>query len=85
MIFVAEDNVNGNEFTIHIPSDYAYYERGWAEWSWNFHLDGVALPADYSYGYFTYGTISAAQLLPPVTHTIAVDNYGVLVIVYRVP
>ena len=30
MLFVAEDDNNGNSFTITVPSTYGYFERGWA-------------------------------------------------------
>ena len=30
MILVFEDMDNGNDFTIQVPSDYGYFERGWA-------------------------------------------------------
>jgi hypothetical protein len=49
-----------------------------------FTIDGVALSATYFDG-SGYGSITPSQLLPNTPHTITVDDYGVLAIVYRVP
>ncbi len=96
MLFVAEDEDNGNDFTIQLPSSFGYYERGWAEWddySQNyFRVDGVNMRGSAAYcgDSACYGTLTASQLLPDVTHTIAVYSYwnsayGVVIITYRVP
>jgi hypothetical protein len=90
MLFVAEDLSNGNDFTIQLPSTYGYFERGWAINNFNsgstyFQLDGVNLSYTWVGNAMGYGTITASQLLPDVPHTILVDYYGVLVLVYRVP
>lgn len=91
ILFVAENlDSDGNEFTIEIPSAFAYFERGWALWdggsSEYFRVNGVNRPNTvYWDGTSGYGTITAAQFIPDTPHTIEVDNYGVLVIVYRVP
>lgn len=91
ILMVAEDNLNGLDFTISLPSSYGYYERGFAiDTAFKyFYLDGVQLPLTYSmnYPYYnSYGVITASQLLPDVTHTVEIGNngiYGVLVVVYR--
>jgi hypothetical protein len=90
MLLVAEDDANGNEFTIQLPSSFGYFERGWAlACTFNncnyFQLDGVSPAITWSSNYMCYGTITASQLLPDVTHTIRVDKYGMLIITYRVP
>jgi hypothetical protein len=90
ILFVAEHISGGNEFTIKIPSTYGYFERSWALkdihcCGWFFQLNGTNLTSTYVVHPMAYGTISASQLLPDVTHTIRVDDYGVLVILYRVP
>ena len=87
MLMVYEHESDGRDFTINIPSSFAYYERGFAcgggsNW---FKLNGATLTKTYSYDYNGYGTISAAQLPPDVTHTIEVDNRGVLIITYTEP
>jgi hypothetical protein len=69
---------------------------GYSEYSWGlgavspggdfFHIDGAQLsPAYWDASIGGYGTITPSQLLPNTPHTITVDDYGVLVIVYRVP
>lgn len=91
ILMVAEDNENGLDFTINLPSSYGYYERGFAlnGSGEQFYLDQVAMPRSYYYHspyYHSYGVITASQLLPDITHTIEIaynGNYGVLVVVYR--
>lgn len=93
MLFVAEDDVNGNDFIITLPSSYAYYYRGWASNDTgftHFNLDGVVLTPIYAVNGLMYGTITPAQMLPGTTHTLTTTgNYGgryaVLVIIYTVP
>jgi hypothetical protein len=93
MLLVAEDNDNGNSFTISVPSTYGYFERGWANydnWYHNFWFDGVGMPNTvWNANSMSYGTLTASQVLPDVTHTFTVDTsdneYGVLVLVYQVP
>lgn len=92
MLFVAENPSNGYDFTIQLPSSYGYFERGWAVITLGgyyayFTLDGANLyyNSNAPSGGMWFGTISASQLLPDTPHTITVDDYGVLVIVYRVP
>lgn len=97
LLFVVEDQANGNEFTVKAPGSYAYYERswslaaatcGWCGASWN--LDGVAIVSHGggSWGYYE-GTLTPAQFLPDITHriTIGCDGtcYGGLILTYRVP
>lgn len=92
---IAEDDSNGSSFTISVPSTYAYYERGWANYEnyYNenyFAFDGVNMPNKvYDSGTVAYGMLTPSQVLPDTTHTVAIeggaDAYGVLVLVYQVP
>jgi hypothetical protein len=94
ILMVAEDNHSGRDFTIELPSGYAYSERSWAAydasggWDHDFTIDGSQAPKDWSTSTNAYGAIPASQLLIGEPHTIEVDYYGdycVLVITYRVP
>ncbi len=91
LLLVLEDSGNGNDFTIQIPSSYGYFERGWALRNRGcpnttyFKLDGVSLFEGWQCETMNYGSISASQFLPDVPHTIAVDDEGVLILIYRVP
>jgi len=90
-IMVAEDKYDGNDFTINLPVDFAYFERGWASDSDLgltpvFTIDGVSATRTY-YSTYAYGPITNTQLSPGVNHTLIAKNmkYGVVVITYRVP
>jgi len=88
LMLVGENEEDGREFTIKLTSAYAYYERSWAlmnvSGNWYFKVDGVAQsPTEGNNPW--YGVLAPAQLLPDSTHTITVDNNGVLALVYRVP
>jgi len=93
ILLVYEDDSDGNSFTINLPASNAYYERGFALVDYGygnyFRLDGANLYATYwnwNIGDGNgYGTISAAQLPPEVTHTIEVDDNGILIITYTEP
>ena len=97
MVFVAEDEDNGNSFTIQLPSSYGYFDRGWASSTGSndyFKVDGINTLVNANYcgdsPASCYGTLTASQLLPDVTHTVEVYSYwnvayGVLVITYRIP
>ena len=85
MILIYEDEDNGRDFTIKLPPEYGYYERGFATHYGNFILDGVDIPPVFNYNYMTHGSISAGQLMPDVTHAIEVGYLGALAIIYRVP
>ena len=90
LIFVAEDVSNGDDFTIQLPSSFGYFERSWALYAAGypdyFKVDGLNVPNQiYNQSASVYGTLTASQLLPDTPHIINADNYGVLVIVYRVP
>jgi len=85
-VFASPDN--DNTFTIQLPVPYSYFERSWALYDgggdWYFVVNGQRqTPAAGSNPW--YGVLTAAQLLPGSVHTIAIDNWGVLAIVYRVP
>ncbi|HNB54870.1 MAG TPA: hypothetical protein PK530_23175, partial [Anaerolineales bacterium] len=93
MMFIAElYDGGGNDFTVNIPSSFGYSERSWSisgpYYGTDFMVDGNSMipTAVYWDGhYLGYGYISYSDLLPNVDHTITVNEYGVLVIVYTVP
>lgn len=89
ILFVAEDDVDGRDFSITLPSDYGYFERGWAlrgNWySDSWRLDGVIQTGTYWDNTYGYGSLSASQMATNIEHFIEVYDWGVLVIVYRVP
>jgi hypothetical protein len=90
ILMVYENPGDGNDFTIEMPGTFAYYERGFARthsYNSEFWLDGVNLTSTYGANNTSYGVISAAQLAPDVTHTLAVNStvHGVLLIVYTEP
>lgn len=91
MMLVGEALSGDNWFTIELPVDYAYQERSWSLWdgggSEYFRVNEVNVLGNSSYwnGTTGYGYINAGSLVPGTTNTIAVDDYGVLVIVYRIP
>jgi len=90
MLLVAEDTSDGNTFSIQLPSSYGYFERSWAIRSYCFYVDDTCSPNKVYDATTAYGYLTASQLLPGTTHTITIQgttyyNYGVLVIVYRVP
>jgi len=88
MLLVGEENEGaGNTFTIQIPSSFGYFERSYSVIGWphKFELDGTELSYMFRGDDNEYGIITAAQLLPDVVHTVVTEDYGVLVIVYRVP
>jgi len=94
ILMVAEDHLDGRDFTITMPSSYGYSERSWAmindQTYVDFFINGTAASPTWSGWDMGYGTIPASQLLPGQTHTIALRDtgwmspYGVLVITYRV-
>lgn len=89
MLFVAEDDANGDIFKIKVPSTYAYFERSWTHYDGSgycIEFDGVGCPnVMYNTYSYRYGTLTAAQVTPDVEHTMWVAKYGVLAVVYRVP
>lgn len=90
MLMVGESLSGGNDFSIQIPSTYGYFERSWAIHNLGggpayFTLDGSSQTSTYAADYVYYGVIAAPQFLPDVAHTITVDDYGILVVLYRVP
>lgn len=90
ILLVFENAADGNDFTINLPSSFAYYERGWALLDTTccsafFQLNGANLTAVYAANSSSYGTISAAQLAPDIVHTVKVDDYGVLLVIYTEP
>lgn len=90
MLLVAENQADGRDFTITLPSNYAYFYRGWAEIIYGYiWVNTVQQTAYWSGGDMGYGTISPSQMLPGSTNLIEVGNwsgsYGILVIVYSIP
>ena len=89
ILLVYERYSDGDTFTINTPSSNAYYERSFAtHHTFNTNndiwLDGVQLSCIFEDG-VCYGSVSAAQLIPEVPHTITVEYKGVLVITYMEP
>lgn len=94
ILMVAENDDDGTYFSIELPSDYGYSERSWAAYESHddtpeFEIDGTQATRDWSGSHMAYGSIPSSQLLPGVSHSIVIDDYGdtygALVITYRVP
>ena len=89
LMLIAETWEDGNDFTVKLPSSFVYYERSWGLfgtdwWGGNWVLDGMEVGRVCS-GCTGQGALTAAQLLPDITHTIAVNHHGGLALIYRVP
>lgn len=88
MMLIYENIGDGNNFTVLLPSAFVYYERSWSlidwEGGWYFAINGQGQSQMASTNP-VYNFIAPAQLLPDTTHTIAVDDDGVLALIYRVP
>jgi hypothetical protein len=88
MLMVAEDRAEGYDFTIKLPSTYGYFDRSWGlrnlGYGSYFQVNGVS-QTPIRWEDYGYGTLTASQLLPDITHTISVDDYGILVVIYRIP
>jgi len=97
LMLIAEwlSDVGTDSFEVNLPASFAYYERSWSlATSYpdaKYNLDGVTIKS-CSYGVWqTYqGTLTAAQLLPDLFHTVEVVFvryygyvYGGLALVYR--
>jgi hypothetical protein len=92
MMFIAENYDGGdNDFTVELTSAFGYPELSWALYNivsaGYFRLDGTDKVSSATYwdGSTGFGYLDASELLPDTTYTIEVDDYGVLIIVYRVP
>jgi hypothetical protein len=84
MMLVFEDDANGFDYSILLPSAYGYFERSYTD-TWYFKVDNVELTPSYNDNGIEYGFITAGQLMPDVTHNIVARYSSVLAIVYRVP
>lgn len=90
LMLVGETFEGGNDFTISLPSSFTYYERSWGLYNKGgscWQLDGSCVSGSTGIGggYTGQGFLTAAQLLPDTTHTVAVNSHGGLALVYRVP
>jgi len=91
LMLIGENLGDGNSFTVQLTSAFAYYERSWALVTRNdWHDDAYFIVNGERQTLANgtnpwYGVLTPAQLLPDTVHTIAVDNEGVLALVYRVP
>jgi hypothetical protein len=94
ILLVAEDNDNGIDFSIQLPSEYVYFERSWISKNYQPHygglyINGVVQPRLYEKDYVSYGNILASTLLVDQMHQVQLfsvnDHYGVITITYRVP
>lgn len=83
MLLVGEVN---EEFTITMPSNYAYYELSWAA---DDHWYGKSIVIDGTLygGSNNYNLMPLTSFLPDVVHTVSPygSDYCALVIVYRMP
>ena len=84
MLFVVEEESNGNDFTITLPSAYGYFERSWAAYDnsdeVDFYLDGVNLwgSASFQSDKLAFGYITVAQLLPDIEHMFSVEDNKII-------
>lgn len=91
LMFIAENNTDGNNFTIQIPSTYGYYERSWATGNTSdprIWFDGQDLSvSQYVYKDYNcaYGYISTGLFTTDYSHNVVAEYYGIIAIVYRVP
>lgn len=90
LMLIAENEANGNDFTVNLPSSFTVYERSWGLRNTdgyngsNWVLDGIVVGSVCN-GCVGQGLLTAAQLLPDATHTIGIDDYGGLALIYREP
>lgn len=95
LMLVGETWEDGNNFTVRVPGSFAFHERSWGVYAsyrgatWK--LNGTTIGTACS-GCTSQGVLTAAQLLPDITHVIEIahDPYnstasGGLALVYRVP
>jgi hypothetical protein len=90
MMLIAETVSGGDDFTIQLPSTFAFYERSWGLMNIGFDdywiLNDVTIRSGSYCDYCTWqGYLTAAQLLPDRVHRIRVNDYGGLALIYRVP
>ncbi|MCB9135577.1 MAG: hypothetical protein H6636_09125 [Anaerolineales bacterium] len=96
MMFISElADPEGNNFIVNIPSTFGYSERSWSVYAtgccyMNISLDSSNLGSSASYWdvygfHLGYGYITPAQMLPDSDHTIELEDYGTLVVIYTVP
>jgi hypothetical protein len=98
LMLIAEDHLNGGDFSVDLPGDFTYFARSWSlsgigggHCGSALDLDGtrVGSVANCEDG-VVEGDLSAAQLLPDTYHTLTVSPdwqpaNAALVLVYRVP
>lgn len=96
LMIIAEDQPDGDSFTVKLPSSYIFFDRSWAMVEGRLYLDGAYIGGDYQYKNGERGTFATNQMLPNTIHTIGVTSYrccpgpdgygrGFLVLIYRVP
>jgi hypothetical protein len=83
LVLVADGGA-GDSFEVQLPSSFTYYEVSWSLYSWAggsyWKLDETLLG---SAGPLNEGVIPRTQLLPDAPHTVQVDDYGALAVVYK--
>lgn len=88
MMLIYENYGDGNSFTVQLPSTFVYHERSWTliDWGngWAFNIDGQN-QSSMANTNPVFNFITPVQLLPDTAHTIAVNDDGVLALIYRVP
>lgn len=88
LMFLYENDANGDTFSIKAPSNYIYYARSWSAYTAVFVLDKKNLGSCRGY---CWGDISATDFAPDTFHTVgAGEEYGpgsndyiVLALLYR--
>jgi hypothetical protein len=87
MLMVEENDDNGKDFNIQLPTGYSYNELSFATYGPNYiYIDDARVDTQYSSDNTGYGTFTLSQLLPGTKHTVEISYwYGVVVIIHRVP
>ena len=92
ILLVGEDDDDGSDFTITLPSEYIYYERSWVKYnslhSYVMKIDGVSQPETLVENSVNYGPIYSTTLILDEPHHVDLNTYGIygaIAITYRIP
>ena len=92
MLIVAESQSGDRYFSLELPGEYGIFERSFScrdnGPSDCLAIDGALVSNTDWYqdaDYCLHGFITAGELAPDVTHTVSVNGWAAVVIVYRVP
>ena len=90
ILLVGEDDKDGRDFTITLPSEYIYYEISWVQnhigTAYIMEIDDIDQPVTHNEDYVNYGPTMTLSL--DETHHVELGTtikYGALVITYRIP